>query len=455
MRTSNTLVKELLQTGKKTVDEDLTEDSLTAQTVSWLIEDAIADGASGVHIEPREDHVLIRYRVGDILKEATRLPRGTLSALVSRIKIMSDLKLDDRLAPQDGRFKISINDQDATLSVSILPIVDGEKVVMRILNESSTPPTLEELGYWGHGLDILTKSLTQPHGMILVTGPTGSGKSTTLFSLLSMLSSPKVNIATVEDPVDYQVPKTNQTQVNPLTGMTFANGLRAILRQSPDIIMISDMHDSETAGLAIQAATSGRLVLSALHTNNASACLPRLRDMGIEPFLIANTTRVIIGQRLVRRLCEDCREAVVPDASTLRKISKALLFDEPINMKRIHELETQALASGVGKTDVSSNKSSSTVKLSSSETKILRIWKAHGGGCRSCNQTGYKGRLGIYEALANSSGIQKLIVGHSTSEVIQDQAIKEGMVTMQLDGLIKALRGQTSIEEVLRATTKK
>lgn len=436
-------------------EEDLAEDSPIAQTVNLLIEYAVKAGASDIHIEPREGHVLVRYRIDGILKEANKLPKKVLNALISRIKILSNLKIDERRAPQDGRFKIAANGQVFALRVSTLPIVDGEKVVMRILNESTKALTLEELGYWGISLDTVNKAIVQPHGMILVTGPTGSGKSTSLFSVLSILNHPGVNISTVEDPVEYRVPGTNQTQVNPVAGMTFVNGLRALLRQDPNIIMVGEIRDSETADLAVQAALTGHLVFSTLHTNNASTCLPRLLDMGIEAFLIASTVRAVVGQRLVRRLCVDCRETLEPDASILKRLHAAFHLYDAGGMKHIHELEKEALEGGIGKTNPSTVNKRSTAELSTTPTKINRIWKAHDGGCDSCNHTGYRGRMGIYEVLGNSTSIQSLIVGNATADVIQEQAIKEGMVTMQVDGFIKALRGQTSIEEILRVTSEK
>ncbi len=436
-------------------EEDLAEDSPIAQTVNLLIEYAVKAGASDVHIEPREGHVLVRYRVDGVLKEANKLPKKVMNALVSRIKILSNLKIDEKRAPQDGRFKIAANGQIFALRVSTLPIVDGEKVVMRILNESSKALTLEELGYWGYSLDVVNKAIVQPHGMILVTGPTGSGKSTSLFSVLSLLNNPTVNISTVEDPVEYRIPGTNQTQVNPVAGMTFVNGLRALLRQDPNVIMVGEIRDGETADLAVQAALTGHLVFSTLHTNNASTCLPRLLDMGIEAFLIASTVRCVVGQRLVRRLCVDCRESVEPDEVTLKRLYEAFHLNEAGGMKQIHGLEMQALEAGIGKTNTSAISKLSIADLSTTESKITRIWKSHDGGCDACSHTGYRGRMGIYEVLGNTTTIQKLIVGNSTSDVIQDESIKEGMITMQVDGFIKALRGQTSIEEILRVTSER
>jgi len=431
------------------IDEnDLAEDSPIAQTVNILIEYGIKAGASDVHIEPRENEVVIRYRIDGILKEANKLPRKVLGALVSRIKILSNLKIDERRSPQDGRFKVDVNGQIYALRVSTLPILDGEKVVMRILNESSKPADFVELGFWGSALSDLQHAIVQPHGMVLVTGPTGSGKSTTLFSVLSSLNTPTVNISTVEDPIEYHVIGANQTQVNPVAGMTFESGLRALLRQDPNIIMVGEIRDKETADLAVQAALTGHLVFSTLHTNNAATCLPRLLDMGVEPFLIASTVRVVVAQRLVRRLCFDCRKAVAPDATVLKQLEKSFRLDENGGLKHIHELEELAQHDGIGK---AVGKDAAT-DLSTTASGIGRLWQASDEGCENCNHSGYKGRIGIYEALNNSSAIQKMIVSDSTSEAIEEAAIKEGMLTMQLDGLIKALRGQTTIEEVLRVT---
>lgn len=435
--------------------DDLAEDSPIAQTVNLLLEYAVKANASDVHIEPRENHVLVRYRVDGVLREANKLPKKVMGALISRIKILANLKIDEHRAPQDGRFKIEVSGQVYALRVSTLPIMDGEKVVMRILDESSKALSLEDLGYWGSAFDTVNRAIVQPYGMILVTGPTGSGKSTSLFSVLSKLSRPSVNISTIEDPVEYRVGGANQTQVNPAAGMTFVNGLRSLLRQDPNIIMVGEIRDGETANLAVQAALTGHLVFSTLHTNNAATCLPRLLDMGVEPFLIASTVRAVIGQRLVRRLCNDCREEYKPNEAGIKQLDHIFHTDNKETMKRIHEQEKVALEAGLGKGNTEKKEKTNTASLSTSETQVLRLWKAHDGGCDTCGHTGYKGRMGIYEVLENNTEVQNLIVANSTSEKIQDQAIKSGMVTMQIDGLIKALRGQTSIEEILRVTTEK
>lgn len=435
------------------IDEaDLAEDSPIAQTVNLLIEYAIRSGASDIHIEPRDGYVSVRYRVDGILREANKLPKKVHGALVSRIKILSNLKIDERRAPQDGRFKIQLGGEMYALRVSTLPITEGEKVVMRVLNESSNAASLEELGYWGYSLDSINKAIQQPHGMILVTGPTGSGKSTSLFSVLSLLNKPSINISTVEDPVEYKIPGANQVQLNPKAGMTFATGLRALMRQDPNVIMVGEIRDGETADIAVQAALTGHLVFATLHTNNAATTLPRLLDMNIEPFLIASTIRAVVGQRLVRRLCVDCREAIAPDAAAIKQINDLFGTDNAGVMKQVHQLEQQAFDGGIGK-GPSGKSGLDTTELSTTDTKIAKIYKAHDDGCETCGHSGYKGRMGIYEVLSNSVELEKMIVANDTSDQIQTQAIKDGMVTMQLDGFIKALRGQTTIEEILRVTS--
>lgn len=376
------------------------------------------------------------------MQEVNRLPRNVLGALVSRIKILSNLKIDERRVPQDGRFKIKVSGKQFAFRVSTLPIVDGEKVAMRILDESNDSLTLEQLGYWGKSLATMNDALTEPNGMLLVTGPTGSGKSTSLFSVLTRMNTPNVNISTIEDPVEYKIPGVNQTQTNSKAGMTFAGGLRALLRQDPNIIMVGEIRDSETANLGVQAALTGHLVFSTLHTNNAATCLPRLLDMNIEPFLIASTVKVVVGQRLVRRLCMTCRQNYKPSAEESAVVIKMFNLHEGQGFERINQLEQAAIAEKVG----------GDTPAGTDAKSILSLWRASPEGCDECNHTGYKGRIGIYEVLGNSLAIQKLIMASASSNDIQDKAIEEGMVTMQTDGLIKALRGNTAIEEILRAT---
>ncbi len=421
---------------------DIAEDSPIAQTINLLLEYAIRSSASDIHIEPREEFVQIRYRIDGVLQEVNRLPRNVVGALTSRIKILSNLKIDERRVPQDGRFKIKVAGKQYALRVSTLPIADGEKVVMRILDESNQAVTLTDLGYWGHSLDVINEAVTEPNGMVLVTGPTGSGKSTSLFSVLTMLNTPDVNISTIEDPVEYKIPGVNQTQTNAKAGMTFASGLRALLRQDPNIIMVGEIRDGETANLGVQAALTGHLVFSTLHTNNAATTLPRLLDMGIEPFLIASTVKAVVGQRLVRRLCMTCRESYKPDKNEVASVVGLFHLPTGRDFSYIHELEVQATKQNVG----------GDTPQGSSATTIKALWKAAPNGCDDCNHTGYRGRIGIYEVLGSTIPIQKLIISNATSNQIQDLAISEGMVTMQTDGLVKALRGNTTIEEVLRVT---
>ena len=429
-------------TAQQVSEADVAEDSPIAQTVNLLLEYAIRSQASDIHIEPRENFVQVRYRIDGVLKEVNQLPRNVLGALVSRIKILANLKIDERRVPQDGRFKIKVAGKQYALRVSTLPIADGEKVVMRILDESNQAVTLEQLGYWGHSLSVITEAIAQPNGMVLITGPTGSGKSTSLFSVLTMLNKPDVNISTIEDPVEYKIPGVNQTQTNAKAGMTFANGLRALLRQDPNIIMVGEIRDGETANLGVQAALTGHLVFSTLHTNNAATCLPRLLDMGIEPFLIASTVKAVVGQRLVRRLCMTCRVSYTPEETEVEEVVQLFNLKPEQEFSYIHDLETTASEQKVG----------GDTPLGTNETTITTLWHANPEGCEECNHTGFKGRIGIYEVLGVSVPVQKMITANATSNQIQDQAISEGMTTMQTDGLVKALRGNTTLDEVLRVT---
>ncbi len=425
-----------------TSDQDISEDSPIAQTINLLLEYAIRSHASDVHIEPREDSVQVRYRIDGILKEVNRLPKNVAGSLTSRIKILANLKIDERRVPQDGRFKIVVGGRQYALRVSTLPIINGEKIVMRILDESNQAVTLQDLGYWGRALTDLSEAMTEPNGIVLMTGPTGSGKSTSLFSILTILNKPNVNISTIEDPVEYKITGVNQTQTNAKAGMTFASGLRALLRQDPNIIMVGEVRDGETADLAIQAALTGHMVFSTLHTNNAATTLPRLLDMGVEPFLIASTARAIVGQRLVRRLHAETRQQYVPTEEEKAELIKLFKLPEGQSFAVIHELEKQAAAAGLGGDN----------PLSTDKTGIKTLWRADPNANADDVQEGYRGRIGIYEVLRSSEAIKSLIMAHATTDAIQEKAIQEGMVTMQRDGLIKALRGETTIEEVLRVS---
>jgi type IV pilus assembly protein PilB len=402
----------------------MAEDLPIVRIVDTLLKHAIVQGASDIHIEPMETEVLVRYRIDGILHDAMTLPAAAAAGIVARIKVLSNLKLDEKRLPQDGRFKMETEADRVSFRVSILPTFFGEKTVMRLLRETGEGFTLDVLGLHGENMEHIHKALKQTTGIILVSGPTGSGKTTTLYTMLDILNRPDVNISTVEDPIEYQMKRVNQTQVNPQIGFTFANGLRSLVRQDPDIIMVGEIRDSETASLAINAALTGHLVLSTIHTNSASGAIPRLIDMGVEPFLLVSTLRVVIGQRLVRRLT-DGKEPYKVDKAMREKIAT----DEQFG-RAFKALEDEKL-----------------VKKGSSIDDIPFYHPVPSPEF----EDGYKSRIGIHEVLAVSPAIREVILRSSTSDAIEAQAKKEGMLTMFEDGLYKALKGTTSIEEVLRA----
>ena len=402
------------------------EDLPIVRIVDTLIRHAVLQRASDIHIEPMEKEVLVRYRIDGILHDAMVLPRQVASGIVARIKVLSNLKLDEHRLPQDGRFKIENSEYRYSLRVSILPIFDGEKVVMRLLPESAKGFTLEELGFHGEGLEALYANIKKPLGMVLATGPTGSGKTTTLYTILTILNTPGVNISTIEAPVEYRMQRVNQTQVRPDIGFTFANGLRSLVRQDPDIIMVGEIRDNETASLAVNAALTGHLVLSTLHTNSASGSLPRLLDMQVEPFLIASTVNVIIGQRLVRKLCEGAEKHILTEAE-LKKLSAEVDLERVLNFLKKEKI--------VG---------------AKSSWKDVPFYKAK--PTADCSD-GYSGRIGIHEVLQVTLPIKDLIMKSATSDQIEEEAKKEGMMTMMEDGIFKAVQGLTTIEEVFRVTT--
>ena len=412
-----------------TSPEDLkkiAEDLPVIRIVDTLVRHAILQRASDIHIEPTEKEVVVRYRIDGILHDAMVLPKQIATGIVARIKVLANLKLDEHRLPQDGRFKIETNEYKISFRVSVLPIFDGEKIVIRLLPEDTKAFTLEELGFHGDALVFLHSNFRKPVGMILVTGPTGSGKTTTLYSVLSILNTPDVNISTVEDPVEYRMPRVNQTQVRSDIGFTFATGLRSLVRQDPDIIMVGEIRDEETASLAINAALTGHQVLSTLHTNSAAGALPRLLDMKVEPFLIASTVNVVVGQRLVRKLCREKEEYRLSQ-------SELVEFQKSVDMERVLSVLQKE-------------------KLVSPKTTIkdLPFWKPKAGG--ECPD-GFSGRVGIYEVLPISSAIKELVIRRASSDEVERQAKTEGMLSMLEDGIIKCIRGITTIEEVLRVVT--
>lgn len=407
--------------------KELSEDAPVTRAVNTILEYAAKAKSSDIHIEPWENALKVRFRIDGILQEKMSLPVHIHAALISRIKILSGIKIDEHRIPQDGRFDANIEGHDIDVRVAVSPTVNGEKAVLRLLDKSGGIIELDGLGLRGYTLKVLKESIIKPQGMTLSTGPTGSGKSTTLYAVLSKINQPGVNIITLEDPVEYQVVGVNQIQINTAVGLTFASGLRSILRQDPDIIMVGEIRDSETAELAVQSALTGHMVLSTLHTNSAAGILPRLLDMEIEPFLIASTVSTAMAQRLVRKICPKCRQPYKASPALIDAIDKTVGNLLPKNEREMKEIGYE--------------------NIPMSGSKSFNLYKAK--GCGECNDTGYAGRIGVYEAFKISSEIERLVVKHATTSEVQDQAIKEGMITMRQDGFLKALEGSTTIEEVI------
>ena len=394
--------------------------------VDTLLRHANAQGASDIHIEPLEESLLIRYRIDGILHDAMELPKHAAAAITARVKVLANMRLDEHRLPQDGRFGTESGGERVSFRVSVLPTYFGEKIVMRLLRDSISGFTLESIGFHGTALERMHDAMKKTTGMILTTGPTGAGKSTTLYTLLDIVNTPDLNISTVEDPIEYQMPRVNQTQVRPEIGFSFANGLRTLVRQDPDIIMVGEIRDKETASLAINASLTGHLVLSTLHTNSAAGAIARLLDMGIEPFLLVSTLRVIIGQRLVRRLTAD-REKYELSRDEQAQLEKVVDAGQVLKALK----EEKAIAPDA-------------------TWKNIPFYKPHEGGQ---SPSGYAGRMGIYEVLPVTQTIKELILAGATGDKIEEQAKKEGMLTMSEDGIFRAAQGVTTIEEVLRVIT--
>jgi type IV pilus assembly protein PilB len=388
--------------------KEVVEDAPIVKFVNLLITQAIQDRASDIHLEPTEQDLRVRYRIDGVLHEVMRSPKSIQSGVISRLKIMADINIAERRIPQDGRLSVSAHGKKVDLRVATLPTVWGEKVVMRILDNSTARLDLSELGFTQNNYERYSESFGKPYGMILVTGPTGSGKSTTLYATLNILNRPEVNIITVEDPVEYRLPGISQVQTNTKAGLTFASSLRSILRSDPDIVLIGEIRDHETAQIAVEAALTGHLVLSTLHTNNAPSAITRLTEMGIEPFLVGSAVDAVLAQRLARRLCMKCKEAYVPTEETLTAAK--------VNW------------------DLS--------------TGIPTLYRPV--GCPSCSNTGYKGRMALHEVMMVNEEIERLAVEHAPATEISAAALRSGMVTLRNDGMTKVLNGVTSIDEILR-----
>jgi type IV pilus assembly protein PilB len=402
---------------------DLAQDEPAVRIVDALLRHASAQNASDIHIEPLEDSLLIRYRIDGLLHDAMELPKRPAEAITGRIKMLANMRLDERRLPQDGRFGAESGGERVSFRVSVLPTHHGEKVVMRILRDAISGFTLESIGFHGTGLERMHEAMRRTSGLILTTGPAGAGKSTTLYTLLDIVNTPDVNISTIEDPIEYQMKRVNQTQVRPDVGFTFANGLRSLVRQDPDIIMVGEIRDKETASLAINAALTGHLVLSTLPTNSAAEAIERLLDMGVDPFLLVSTLRVVVGQRLVRRLAAD-------------KNKQELSRDEQSQLERTVDVGAVLRAlkeEKVVSRDVTWNKVPFSSPKESTEAP-----------------SGYSGRIGIYEVLPVTQTIKELVMKNATSDEIEEQAKTEGMLTLSEDGIFRAAQGITTIEEVLR-----
>ncbi len=421
--------------GKTTNSKEITtivQDSPISRALSTILEYAVRSRASDIHIEPLEASLRIRCRIDGVLREIMKLPKTIEPALISRVKILSNLKIDEHRIPQDGQFTVRIGDRDADLRIAISPVVWGEQVVIRILDKSNTSFKLEDLGYAGRGLRAIRKGLKRPNGMILTSGPTGSGKSTSLYALIQEIKDDTINIVTLEDPVEYKMDGVNQIQVHPEVGLTFATGLRSILRQDPNVVLVGEIRDKETADLAIQAALTGHLVFSTLHTNSAAGVLPRLLDMNIEPFLIASTVNTIIGQRLVRRIAQpsDQYQSDEVETDAIRETIDHLLPKEQAEIAALEkELGYQGLPL-VGQ----------------------NAYTLHRGKNTSQTPGGYKGRVGLYEVIDVDEEIEKMILSRSTSGDIEKKAVERGMITMRQDGYLKAVTGLTTLDEVNRVT---
>jgi len=406
--------------------KQLAEDLPVVRIVDALLRHAIIQNASDIHIEPTDKEVLVRYRIDGILHDAMTLPKMAASSISARVKVLSNLKLDEKRLPQDGRFKIELNGEKVSFRVSVLPTYYGEKIVMRLLRENISGFSLEGLGFHGEGLERIHGATKMTTGMILVTGPTGSGKTTTLYTALDIVNTPDVNISTIEDPIEYQLPRINQTQVNSDIGFTFGIGLRALMRQDPDVIMVGEIRDGETVSLAINASLTGHLVLSTLHTNSAAGAIPRLIDMGAEAFLLVSTLKVIIGQRLVRKLCAIKEEYKLSDEE-IKSLQEVVDMDHVLAVLKEEKIAEK-----------------------SATWKDIPFYRPKESG--ECAD-GYSSRVGIHEVLKITPAIQDLIIKGSTADLIEEQAKKEGMLTMIEDGIFKAAQGITTIEEVLRVVS--
>jgi len=409
-------LKPEVQTERKVQKEEIVETAPAAKIVQSLLKRAVREKASDIHVEPSEEDVGVRFRIDGILRKIISLPKEINPAIVSRVKILSNMKIDETRLPQDGRFQAVVDGSEIDFRISTLPTVNGEKIVMRILDKSGGLITLDQLGVRGTAFKILDDNIHKAHGMILVTGPTGSGKTTTLYAVINKIKNVGINIVTLEDPVEYRMDGVNQSQVHTQIGFTFANGLRSIVRQDPNVIMIGEIRDYETADMAVHAALTGHIVLSTLHTNDAAGAIPRLIDMKIEPFLVNSSINCVIAQRLCRRICDSCKEPLQIKSGE-QELAEKELGNLPKNVERPAKIEF-----------------------------------SHGKGCDNCSGSGYKGRIGIFEVFELTNDLKEMVAKQASGTMLNEQAIKNGMVTMKQDGILKSIEGLTTLEEVWRVT---
>ena len=413
------------------------------ETINAIIENAVRLNASDIHIEPRQNLVAVRYRIDGSLREVGKLPARFQEPIVTQVKLMARISRSAIPGVSEGKFHIEVNGRPYMVSLSTLPVIDGEKAVLHLIDESNSIPSLRDLGLWGIGLKDIEQTISQTHGLVLVTGPKASGKSTTLTSIVNLLNTPSLNVSTVEESITKRLTGINQVEANRASGLTVLDSIKAVIGQDPNVLMIDELRGHSAAELAVQAASNGHLIVASLFGKSSISALKHLDDLGIKPFLAASSVRLVVSQTLARRLCLKCRETNRHDAMSLKRIEKE--FDlSPSGVKHLHEIESVALNEGLGKV-----KGSEVLSTTQSSSKIIKLYRAKKTGCEYCNHTGYKGRVGLFEVLMISENLQKLIASGVSAETIEKAAIKEGLLSMKLDGLIKSLRGLTSVEEIL------
>jgi type II secretory ATPase GspE/PulE/Tfp pilus assembly ATPase PilB-like protein len=435
MGVKDSFLRRLLGNADKFSDEQVT------QTINLLIEHAVKHRASDIHIEPHERFMMVRYRINGTLRGMHKLPVAAQAVVLARLKVLARLNETENELPLEGNYATLVGEDQFEVQVNTLPVVGGEKVVLHISQRLSQPPTLEALGYWGRGLRGLNHVLSRSHGLILVATPRRSGKTTTMHSMLQILNTPHVSIATVENSIEFHLKGASQTKVRPHHGLTFHDGLQAALNQDPNIVMISSLADKQTASLAVQAAAAGHLVIGGMHDESTTSALTQLRSLSEESLLMATTTRAAVSQRLLRRLCPECRERYIPSQEQIANLEESFGVATAAARRKVHELEQQAAAAGIG----------NNAHVNTTPSKITSLWRANDDGCEACNHTGYQGSVAMCEVLTLSDDLQKALLDHQHGNKLHAIALKDGFIPMGLDGLVKALRGETTVQEVLRA----